>query len=316
MSRHSQIGFGLALLAAMVWSGTGPGIKYLLDTYHVPNLTVAFWRDAFIALACVSVFGLFRPGVLRVNRKELRAYALVGTFSIGMYHALWVLSIALNGAAVAVVLIYTFPVFVTLGSWLIFREPLRRIHVGALAVSLLGCALLARVYDPSALRLNWLGVVIGIGTGVAHAVYVLFSQHSIQTRSAWTSLTYTMLFGAIALLVMSLVARPSDMMAVGNTPTPWLILLGLAIGPTLGGYALFTLSLRYLPGTVASLVVVSEAPAGALLAFVLLGERLELLQLVGIALILGAAIAPHALPLLAQGLRKPAPKETVLATTD
>lgn len=293
MNQSARTGYSLALLAALAWSLTGPGIKFLLDTYHMPNLSVAFWRDAVIALGCVAAFGLFRPAILRVNRHELRAFALVGALSIGIYHALWVLSIALNGAAVAIVLIYTFPTFVTLGSWLLFGERPQRSQFVALVVALLGCVLLARAYDPAVLRVSWLGLLVGLATGLTHAIYVLFSQRSVQSRSPWTSLTYTMLFGAITLLIMSLIANPADLTAVGVDPVPWLILLVLALGPTLGGYALFTMALRHLPGPTASLVAVTEAPAGALLAFVLLGERLAWLQILGIALIIGAMLVPQ-----------------------
>jgi drug/metabolite transporter (DMT)-like permease len=64
--------------------------------------------------------------------------AIIGAISIGIYHALWVFSIVLNGAAIAVVMIYTFPTFVTLGAWLLFGERIRWPQVLALAIALLG----------------------------------------------------------------------------------------------------------------------------------------------------------------------------------
>jgi drug/metabolite transporter (DMT)-like permease len=292
MQKQVRAGYTLTALAAISWASTGPGIKYLLDTYHVPELTVAFWRDACIAIVCLLVHRVFSPSLLQVNRRELRAFALTGAVAIGIYHALWVLSIALNGAAVAIVLIYTFPTFVTLGSWLFFRERLHWQQVLALAVSLVGCVLLVRAYDPAVLQVSWLGILVGLGTGLTHAIYVLFSQHSVQSRSPWTSLTYTMLFGSLTLLLMSLIIRPADIVAVGTAPEPWLLLLALGLGPTLGGYAFFTMALRFIPASRASLVSILEAPVGALLSLLLLREHLELAQIIGIALILGAIVLP------------------------
>ncbi|MBC8163881.1 MAG: EamA family transporter [Roseiflexaceae bacterium] len=293
MHNRARTGYTLTLLSALSWSLTGPGIAYLLTTYRLPGLALAFWRDAFIALACVGVFALVRPDVLRISWRELRSFALIGAISIGIYHALWVFSIGLNGAAVAIVLIYTFPSFVTLGSWLLFGERPTRAQIGALVVSLAGCVLLARAYDLAVLQVSWLGLLVGLSTGLTHAGYVLFSQRSVQTRSPWTSLTYTMLFGALTLLAMSLLFQPAAIVAAGSDPAPWLLLLALALGPTLGGYALFTNALRFIPGPLASLVVVAEAPAGAMLAFLLLGERLEPAQLAGIVLIIGALVVPQ-----------------------
>ena len=270
MRREIRTGYLLTIFAAVVWAATSPAIKYLLDTLHVPALAIAFWRDAFMAAACALVLLAVRPSLLRVSWRDLRGLALVGAISIGIYHALWVFSVALNGAAVAVVLIYTFPTFVTIGAGLLFGERIRWPQIAALALALLGCALLVRAYDPAVFQVSWLGTLVGLSTGITHAGYVLYSQRSVESRSPWTSMTYTMLFGSIMLLV-------------------------LALGPTLGGYALFTLALRYIPGRLASLAVMIEAPVSVLLAVIFLGERLEWPQLLGIALILGAVGLPRLL---------------------
>src|SRR3712207_5838796 len=149
MQRDIRTGYLLTFLAAIVWASTSPAIKYLLNTWHVPALAIAFWRDAFIAVASIFALLVVRPALLRVSRSDLRGLALIGAVSIGVYHALWVFSVALNGAAVAVVLIYTFPTFVTIGAWLLFGERISWQQIAALALSLLGCALLVRAYDPA-----------------------------------------------------------------------------------------------------------------------------------------------------------------------
>ncbi len=290
----------MTVLSAVVWSLTSPGLKYLLDTYGVASLAVAFWRDVFMAAACVLLLVVLRPSLLHVSRRDLRGFALLGIISIGIYHALWVASVAINGAAVAIVLIYTFPTFVTIGSWLLYREPLRWSQVLALVLALSGCAMLVRVYDPAVLRLHWLGAAIGVATGLTHACYVLFSQRAVRNHSPWTSLTYTMLFGALALLIMALVSSIipgawNHNISLGATAGPWLVLLFIALGPTLAGYAIFTAALRYIPGPIASLIVILEVPLATLLAVVVLGERLEWPQVGGICLILSAIVLPSIL---------------------
>jgi drug/metabolite transporter, DME family len=320
MPHLPRTGYLLTVLSAVAWASTSPGIKYLLDVHRVPPLAIAFWRDAIIALAVMLALLAVRPALLKVSQRELRGFAIVGAISIGAYHALWVTSVALNGAAVAVVLIYTFPTFVTLGAWLLFRERVSWPQVGALALAMAGCALLVRAYDPAVLRVSWLGTLVGLGTGLSHAGYVLFSQRSVESRSPWTSLAYTMLFGAVALLGLWALAgglglqpqRPAEIISsVGAAPAPWLGLLALSLGPTLGGYALFTIALRYLAGRIVSLVVMIEAPVSVLIAVALLGERLEWKQLFGIGLILAAAGLPALLA--SDNLRRRADNHAALA---
>jgi drug/metabolite transporter (DMT)-like permease len=64
----------------------------------------------------------------------------------------------------------------------------------------------------------------------------------------------------------------------------------LAIGPTLAGFGLYTVSLGYLPASVANLVATLEPVMTAILAYVLLDEQLNGVQLAGSALIIASVI--------------------------
>ncbi len=282
-----RLGFFLAIAAAFVWSFTGPGIGYLLDVYHVPRLTIAFWRDFFCVVVLLPV-ALMRFGL--PSRRELLRFAAAGVFFIGVYHALWVFSVGYNGPAVAVVLIYTFPAFATLGAWLLWHERPSRHAVVGLVLAFIGCGLVVRAYDPQVLILQWAGIACGIGTGIAQAGYSLFSQRALRDNHPWTTLAWTMTFGALALF---LTQRPDTILAVGSTAWPWLVVIGLAIGPTLGGYVLYTMALRSLPAGAAGTIVTLEAPFAALLAAVMLSQGLLWPQVVGLALILLGAILPQ-----------------------
>ncbi|HZG69731.1 MAG TPA: DMT family transporter [Herpetosiphonaceae bacterium] len=287
---HSQTrGFLLAMVAALCWSFTGPGIGILLDRYNMAPLTVAFWRDFFVVV-------LLLPISLRVfglpSRSALRDFLVVGFICFGVYHALWVYSVQLNGAAVAVILIYTFPAFATLGSWLLWGEQPSRTAIGGLVLAFVGCALVVRIYDPATLRLNWLGILCGIATGLAQAGYALYSRRAAHYHHPWVALTWTMLVGTLALL---LTQTPASLVAPGPNPAPWILLIVLAVGPTLMGYLLFNISLRSLRAGVAGTVVMLEAPFATLLAVLLLAEPLAWPQIAGMALVLAGAATPHLL---------------------
>jgi len=269
-----------------------------MTQYATPGLTLALWRDLLIALVCGGGLLAFRPSLLHIGRRAVGHLALTGMVSIGIYHALWLWSVTLNGAAIAVVLIYTYPAFVTLGAWALFREPIKKVHLAALALALAGCALVVRAYDPAILRISWLGAMVGLLTALTHTVYVLVGQRNAPSISPWTTLAYTMTFGSLTLLALALAADQLAPMTRSyiwaiETPAAWAILAIIAIGPTLGGYALFTLSLRHIPGKVAGLISVIEAPVATLIAVTLLGERLEALQIAGMGMILVAVVLPQ-----------------------
>jgi drug/metabolite transporter (DMT)-like permease len=248
---------------------------------------LAFWRDLFVVLVLL-------PGTLRrvglPQRRDLVPFALAGSLFIGVYHGLWVLSVDYNGAAAAVVLIYMFPAFATLGAWLLWREQPTPAALLGLGLAFAGCLLVVKAYDPQVLRLNWIGVLCGVSTAIAQAGYSLFSQRAVRQHDPWTMLTWTMTFGTLTLL---LTQRPSTILAVGSSAWPWLVLAGLAIGPTLGGYVLYTTALRSLSAGVAGTVVMLEAPIAALLSALLLQQWLAWPQVLGVLGILLGALLPQ-----------------------
>ena len=298
MTPSRRTGIILCTIAAMVWAGTAPGIKYLLDVYHVPGVTLAFWRDVFVTIAVMGMLLIRNRAALRVSKADFTPLALLGVVSIGIYHALWIWSVSLNGAAIAVVLIYLFPTFVAIGARFMFGEQLRTVQVIGLLLSLIGMALLVKLYDPEQIKLNWLGIVVGLTTAVLQAFYVLYTQKAVRTVNPWASLGITMATGSMTLLVM-LLAAP---LVVGQAAAPgifqvgdltaWLILLALAIGPTLGGYALFNLSLQHIPASTGGLILVLEAPTASAIAILFLGEQLVALQYAGMVFIFVSILLP------------------------
>ncbi|MFM2308367.1 MAG: hypothetical protein RLY87_487 [Chloroflexota bacterium] len=298
MTPTRRTGLILCTIAAVVWAGTAPGIKYLLDVYHVPGVTLAFWRDVFVTIAVLGMLLIRNRAALRLTKADFTPLAWLGVVSIGIYHALWIWSVSLNGAAIAVVLIYLFPTFVTIGARFMFGEQLRTVQLIGLVLSLIGMGLLVKLYDPEQIKLNWLGIVVGLTTAVLQAFYVLYTQKAVRTVNPWASLGVTMATGSLTLLVM-LLAAP---LVVGQAAAPgifqvgdltaWLILLGLAIGPTLGGYALFNLSLQHIPASTGGLILVLEAPTASAIAILFLGEQLVALQYLGMVLIFVSILLP------------------------
>ncbi len=120
-----------------------------------------------------------------------------------------------------------------------------------------------------------------LGRGMARTGY----------RDSLTILLSTFVFGAMGLLSWGLLAEGFGLLDLRLDTAGWLLLGSLAVGPTLGAYALYNSSLKNLPATVASLVTTLELPIVAILAFVLLGRSVKGVQWVGIGLIVTGVVA-------------------------
>ena len=276
-------GYLIALTATILWATTGILISYLLTHYAIAPLTLACWRDVIVSSVLAVILAAVRPSLLRIRRQDIPFFAAYGFFGVAVFNALWVYSVDFNGATLAVVLVYTGPAFVAIAARWLFHEPITRLKVLAIALSLVGCVLVTGAYDLTRLRLNPLGVLCGVGVGVGFAFYSLFGKLSATRYSPWTATAYSFGFGAFFLL---LTQRPVQLVSMGNAPLGWLTLFVLGAGPTLVGFALYTVSLGHLPVSVASLIATLEPVFTAVMAFFLLGERLSAVQVVGSLLIL------------------------------
>jgi drug/metabolite transporter (DMT)-like permease len=170
--------------------------------------------------------------------------------------------------------------------------------MGVVLLSLTGCILVSGAYDPATWQVNALGIITGLLTGLAFASFSLMGRTSAKRRiNPWTSMLYG--FGGASVFILFfnwLVSFLNPALAsqnlfwLGNSWAGWLILILLAIGPTLGGFGLYTASLAYLPASVANLIATLEPVMTAILAFIFLGEQLNGIQLAGSALIIASVV--------------------------
>jgi len=291
-------GYAAALVSALILSTTGILIAYLTRTYGLPALVLAFWRDLFVMLSLLAVLGLIRPSLLRVGREHL-PFLLAYGLALSLFNALWTLSVVLNGAAAATVLVYCSTAFTALLGWRLLRERLDWARWLAVAACLGGCVLVAGAYDAEVWRSNLLAILTGILSGLLYAVYSLMGRAAAQRGlNPWSTLLYTFGFAACFLLLYNLLpfklpgaaAALQELLWLGDAWAGWGVLLLLAAGPTLAGFGLYNISLGYLPSSLANLILTLEPAFTAVLAYFLLGERLTAVQLAGGLLILGAVV--------------------------
>ena len=296
---HLTRGYSIALVSAIILSTTAIFIRHLTQTYHMPALVLACWRDGFVALSLLLALGIIRPALLRAPRQHLRYLVLYGLVLAG-FNALWTLSVAINGAAIATVLVYCSAGFTALLGWWLLKERLGWGKLLAVLLSLGGCVLVAEALNPAAWQTNLAGILTGVLSGLGYAVYSLMGRSASQRGlDPWTTVFYTFGFAALFLLFFNLLpgglipgaaARPADLLWLGQEWAGWGILFLLAAGPTVVGFGLYNTSLSYLPSSVANLVVTSEPVFTALLAYFLFGERLNGVQIAGSLMILAGVV--------------------------
>ncbi|MDL1897126.1 hypothetical protein FBQ82_12695 [Anaerolineae bacterium CFX7] len=288
-------GYPLIVGAACMWGTIGIFFSVLHFNFGMSALTIGILRAGLAALLLAVGLLIWKRDALRLPRTQLVPLLWFGLIGIAAFYVLNTEAVFLTNVATASVLLYTAPAFVTLVAWRLWREPLTARKIAAVIVSFIGCALVARVYDPNALQLNLWGVVVGAAAGFTYGMFTLFSKYMSTRASPWTTVLYSLLFGTLFLLPLQFVdlpgIEPVNYQALWTEPLAWAALLGLCFGPTLGSYALYNAGLRTVSASVASVIATIEPIVAVIAGYVIYQQTLEFLQLVGGALIVAAALA-------------------------
>jgi len=211
---------------------------------------------------------------------------VLGTLNIGaFFYLLFVAAYHLPGGVASLVGSVQ-PMLVLLLSAVLLRDEIRRRHVVACVVGLVGVALL--VLGPGA-GLDALGVAAGLGAAVCMATGIVLSKRwgrppgiSILTYTGWQ-----LLVGGLLLVPVTLAAEGlPDRITAGNG-------LGFAYLSVVGAllaYALWFRGIERLPAIMVSLLGFASPLTASLLGYLVLGQRLTPVQSVGAAAVIASVL--------------------------
>ncbi len=267
----------------------------------MPSLTIAAGRLAIAALV-LQVVSLRAPGseTERAERAErtrtaqgyravglrrgvaaLRGRACAAPIAAGAFLALhfasWITSLEHTSVASSVALVATNPVWVAIVSHFVMRERVGKAGGLAVVLTVLGSVLLgisgtlghgvSAVLAQTSLR----GDVLALLGAVAASAYLLIGR---RARNSVPLLRYlTIAYSTSAVLLLG-AASLSGAALLGHAPRAYFMVVGLAIGPQLLGHGAFNYAVRRLSATVVAVAIVGEPVGSAVLAYLLLGERL------------------------------------------
>jgi drug/metabolite transporter (DMT)-like permease len=200
-------------------------------------------------------------------------------------------------ASLLSLLLYTFPAIVAAAAVALGRERMDARRLAALGLAFGGLVLV--VAGAGAGALDPLGAALGLGAAVVYSTYILVSD-GIVTRVRPRVLSALVCTGAAASLTVGSALlgelRPGELTAAG-----WGWLACLAVVSTVASIGLFFAGLRRVGPTTASILATVEPLVTVLLAFVVFGETLGVVQVVGGGLVLAAVLVLQAVT--ARGVR-------------
>jgi DME family drug/metabolite transporter len=285
-SRPRLRGLALICLAAMSWGTTGSVTTVLVRDAGATALVIGAVR-MLVAAALLLAAAASLGGGLRIHPADRWRCVVLGA-CMAAFQVTYFSAVTLTGIAIAALIaICGAPLLITGLAALLLGERLTARVTGALALGVVGTALLivgprtAADVSPRFLA----GVLLALGASVSYALYVVLAKATLA-RTAPLPLAAAN-FAAAALLLGPLLAAPDAgrQIALG---WPWMLYLGAVT--TAGAYVAYTIGLREVPASVAGIGSLAEPLTATGLGVVLFGERLGAAGILG-GLLLFAAIA-------------------------
>lgn len=309
-------GYLFVITAACLWATIGLFYRVLVEQYALSKGVIVAYRAGIAAVILFAALAVFKPRSLHVHRRDWLYFVMFGSIGVAAFYWCYIQATVRGPLAVAAVLLYTAPIWITIWSVVRQGEPLSRGKIIALALAVGGCALVANIFDPANLRINGIALVFGLLSGISYAAYSLWSADGVRRGyGAWTVVVYSLGIGA---LVLFAVQPPSESIKPWSLPGAWPYLLGVALGPTLLAPICFTLGLQYVRTSNASIVATLEPVVAALLGWLIAvpPEPLNPLQIAGGMCVLGAVVVLSNGEHRARNTRKITQAENQQLTTD
>ena len=253
-----------------------------LERAEVPPLVIAFYRMAIAtAILLPASIILKRTEITALVRKDLGLLAL-GGLCLAVHFAAWITSLRYVSIATSIVLVNSHPLFVVIASYFFLGErPARRGLIGT-AVGLSGMAIMS--YDAVInVELELKGDALALLGALAVVGYFIVGR---KARTRMSLLGYvTPLYAACSLFLLGVLLIKGDSLTPYNSSI-WLLLVALAIIPTIIGHTVFNWALKHVRPTAVSLAFLGEPVIASFLALIFFAQHPPATTLIGGALVL------------------------------
>lgn len=287
-------GYFFIILAAFFWALIGPVARFSFGSGLDP-LELGFWRAA-IGGGLFFIHAAVQRDLTVRSKRDLCIFLLFGAFSMGGFFACHQIAIKEGGAALAAVLLYTAPAWVAIFSRVLFKEWLTKAKTLAIALSLVGVALISLSSpDPEMLdgvaaaggtaasaAVSYTGLLFGLLAGFLYSTHYIFTKNFLAVYKTYTLYGYSALAGAVVLFPFVNFATKSA--------TDWAVAICLGAVCTYGAYIAYCAGMRRLEATRAAVIATMEPVIATALAWWIWDELFGFGGWIGSVLVLAAVL--------------------------
>lgn len=259
----------------------------ILSNEGISTTTAAFIRLSLGAFFMFFII-LLRSGykALIIDKKAILLCVILGIFSQAIFNIANNTAISYLGVATASILLYTSPIFVTILSYILFKETITNVKIIALIVNIMGCFLMVTGGNLSTFEVSLTGVISGILASLCYSAVPIIGKINSNKIDPLVTIFYSFLFGT---LIMGVIAKPWNEIISFTSNNVWIHILAFGLIPTVLAYTLYFKGLsKNVEASKASVVASTEIVVATAIGGFVFNEKLGTINYLGVLLLLGS----------------------------
>ncbi|TWH49469.1 DMT family transporter [Sporomusa sp. KB1] len=282
--RKEVYGYFAVIAAACMWGVGGSAAKALFNQNITPFLLVKIRLTLSFLLMLIGLF-VYNRRLLVIPRREIAYFALLGTGGMALLQFFYFYTISLTNVATAVFLQYLAPVFMAVYAVVFEKERLGARRGVAIALATLG-GFLIMLNAGGGASISVLGLTSGLLAAASMAFSTVYGRRAVRRYHPLTAVTYSFGFAGLFWWLVS----PEAWVQGTITTENWWLFAYIAVFSTVIPFLLYFFGIRFLSPTNVGITACLEPVIAAATAYLLLGEVMGLLQMLGGLLVVLAVI--------------------------
>lgn len=281
------MGYLFIVMAGLFWSTIG------LFTTNLANAGLSTEEISFLRLTggclILVIYALIKnPSLFKISKRGLFYSIIIGILCQGMLNYCYVNSIKSAGSAVAAVLLYTSPIFITIFSAIIYKENINKMKLLSLVICIVAAFLAVTGGSLDLQNISVTGIIFGIMSAIFYSLMPIISKNILDEVNNLTMMIYSFLTGALILITRVNFER----VAVNITNVNVLI--------NIVGFGLFTGALAYICYTtgvkrgvelsIAGVIASIELVFAQIIGWTVMNEEYNYIKIIGIILMIISSI--------------------------
>lgn len=267
------------LISSLCWASTGIVTRYARKCQFTTIQNSAF-RITCAAIFLVVFLAITDKTKLKVKKIDFKWFVACGVFSLLLNNLSYSATVQFASLSVAVVLLYTSPIFVMILSAFFLKEKITFKKICAMIFAFVGCLLTVGLSNGVPQDNLFLVLCTGCAAGLGFGLYSILGKFLVGKYAPLTIPTYMFLVAAVILVPL---ANPLDMLhkIINHTDMLIFLVLGSVLSQALP-YVCYSIALKYMESSTASIIVSFEVVVASLYGVLLYDETLNVYNIVGI----------------------------------